>query len=306
MRIPIPWAILLCLIAVAAPAWLGIRSKDFVSPPGDAELEEIRAHARGSLPQLAATTDAISPQTNVPRIDASPMIIHLGNLAQSPQLNEYADRAPQGPSHLIELANRLEDQGHHARALLAWERVIDSAESSESEISSAIRAIIRLRTSGSQWNRGAESQPTIIIHAGTFKKSAETLEPVLRSAADDINRAAAGTLMATSNINAGTGGDLDDGPIPVAIWITGADGDTASTKVRSFTVATPETLGYDTHRTLYLLVREYLANSQKVRRPPNPPEEGDIREALTTHITRWQWSEFGRMLNNRPISQETN
>jgi len=296
VRIPIPVVMLLCLLAIAIPIWLGTRNADFLTPPDEAELEAIRVHAESGLPRLATQPDAISPQGGGTRMIAEAPPVHLGNLSIPPKINEYADRAKQGAPYLIELANRLENEGHTARAHLAWERVIDLADSREAETMAAIEAIARLQPSAPAWNSNPADKLAITIQAGTGKKSAEALEPILRQAAADLERASSGILRVTSKVNAGPDIDLNDGPVPVAIWMAGSIANAPSTEVRSFTVATPETLEHDTQRILFQLVQSHLRNAPQIKRPPTPPDDGDPHEAINTHITRLQWKNFGQLL----------
>ena len=297
VRIPIPWVILVCLLAVVIPLWIGTRGADFLTPPGEDRLQSIRNQTETALPRLATQADAISPRGRGTSVIAAAPPVQLGNLNLPPGIDEYADRAPRGAAHLIEIANRLEDVGHGARALLAWERVIDRAEATQAEVQAAIDAVARLRPTRSPWNPPPANALHVVIQAGTGQKSAEALEPVLRQAAADLQRASSGILAVTANVNAGPDIDIDDGPVPVAIWITGPEGSPHSTDVRSFTVATPETLEHDTHRTLYLLLQNHLRTAPDLKRPPTLPDEGDPRSALSTHITRLQWHTFGKMLH---------
>lgn len=299
MRVPIIWVVILCVFAVAIPLWLGVRGKDFVTPPDEAALEAIRARAESTIPRIATQSDAISPQDHLGRLSAEAPPIHLGNLARPPQLDEYADRARQGAAHLIELANRLEDEGHAARALLAWERVIDTAQSGDSEVQAAISAISRLRETAPPWPDRDADRPDIVLHAGSGARSSDALTPILEEAAARIAKASSGTVRTTTRFHAGPDADLDQGPVPVAIWISGEGDEGNSTEVRSFTISTPESIEYDTYRAIYLLVHAYLRNSPEIRRPPIPADEMDIRQALGSHITRLQWHEFGRMLSAR-------
>jgi len=296
VRIPIPVAIFFCLLAIAIPGWLGMRHADFLTPPDEAALNAIRAQAESALPRLATQSDAISPEGSGTHSIANTPSIQLGNLSIPPQLNEYAIHARHGAPYLIELANRLENEGHQGRALLAWERVIDHAESAESEIQVATEAIGRLRSKVPAWHANPEQRLAITIQAGTGKKSAEALIPVLAQAASDLELASSGTLKISSKVNTGPDADHNDGPVPVAIWISGPDSGARSTEVRSFTVATPETLEHDIHRTLYLLVQNHLRNAPEVKCPPTPPDAGDSREAINTHITRLQWKKFAELL----------
>lgn len=297
VRVPIPFVILLSLLAIAIPGWIGMRNADFTSPPDEAKLEAIRTQAISTLPRVNTLADAISPGGgNRPIATAAP--VNLGNLSAPPKLTEYSDRAVRGSPYLIELANRLENEDHTARALLAWERVLDRATSSDPETNAATEAIARLRTDAPTWTPNPAERFSITIQAGTGKKSAKALQPILQQAAAEIQSASSGILTVASKVNAGPDIDLDDGPVPVAIWISGNGENATSTEVRSFTVATPETLEHDTHRTLYLLIQGHLRNAPEIKRPHAPPEDGDPKEAIYTHITRLHWTKFGELLNS--------
>lgn len=305
VRIAIPWVILLSILAVALPGWLGMKNADFLTPPDEATLDTIRVHTESALPRLATQADAISPQGSGSRIIAAAPPIQLGNLSAPPQLNEYADRAPRGAAHIIEIANRLEDEGHPHRALLAWERVIDSANPSPAELDAAIEATARLRPALTPWNRSPDDALPIIIHAGTGEKSAETFAPALKQAAADLERATSGMLKVTTTINASADAEQPDAPVPVAIWISGPDGVKQSTEVMSFTVTTPDSLEYDVQRTLYQLIRNQLRQSTAVNAPPALPDDGDPRQATTTRLTRLHWHALGTFLNSTVENPQT-
>ena len=300
MRVPIIWVVTLSLLAVVIPGWIGTRGRDFLSPPDQATLAAVRNRAESALPRIATRADAITPTLDDVSVTARPAIVPLGNLTLPPQLDDYVDQAALGVTHLIELANRLEGAGHPLRALLAWERVIDSCASSDEDVQTATKAIRRLRAITPPWNSGGDQPIAIVIHAGTARKSAEALEPILRKAANQLSHASGGILVAESSVNAGPDVELDGAPVPVAVWVTGSGGADTTTEVGSFTVTTPETLEYFTIRTIHALVRSHLKHSRELQTPPPPPDEGDAREALATHITRLHWREFGRLLNAHP------
>lgn len=300
MRIPIPWVIVLCLLAVVIPGWIGMRGKDFLSPPDRSTLDAVRTRAESALPRIATRADAITPKPDDAAQADRPVVVSLGNLARPPQLDEYADRSAHGSTHLIELASRLESAGHPPRALLAWERVIDHCAATDADIGAAAAAIHRLRADAPPWNAGREQPIAIVIHAGTARKSAEALAPILKQAAIHLSNASGGILDVDTRVNAGPDAEFTDSPVPVAIWITGSGDGESTTEVRSFNVSTPETLEYSAIRTIHALVRAHLRHARDLRPPPAPPDEGDAREALATHITRLHWREFGRLLNPTP------
>jgi hypothetical protein len=306
VRIPIPWVILLAIIAVAVPLWLGMKDVDFLTPPDQAALDTIRAQTESALPRMANRTDAISPQTPQGRRNAEAPTLQLGDLAKPPNLDEYADLTKKGAANLIEIATRLEDKGHPERALLAWERVIDSADSDSAELESAFEAVARLRVSLPPWKRDTEAALAVVLQAGTGQKSAETLAPILKQAAADLERASSGILKVTTVINTGAGIEVADAPVPVAIWLSGPPDKDHSTEVLSFTIATPDSLEYDLQRTLYQLIQNHFRLSSKVRPPTPLPDEGDPKIAITRRMTRLHWQLLGEFLTAGEKNPQTN
>jgi len=294
------------MLAVALPAWIGMRDADFLTPPDEATLDAIRTRTESALPRLATRDDAISPQGTGARVVADAQAVQLGNLTAPPKLDEYADRAARGAAHLIETATRLEDDGHSHRALLAWERVIDSAAPDSAELESAVAAVARLRPGLAPWNRDAAAALSVVLQAGTGKRSAETLEPVLKQTASDLERATSGILKLTTVVNTGADIDLVDGPVPVAIWLSGPAGAGQSSDVMSFTISTPDSIEYDLQRTLYQLIQNHFRRSENVRPPTPLPDEGDPRDALADRITRLHWHALGVFLNSAAENSETN
>ena len=145
----------------------------------------------------------------------------------------------------------LETEGEFQRALLAWERVIDSAKPDETQTISATSAIKRLRPAIPAWNTDPASAIAITLQAGTGKKTAKLLTPVLEQAARDIEQASAGILKVKAAITAGKERKADTGPAPVALWLAGPAKDSRSTEVLSFTVGTPESLTEEINKTVF-------------------------------------------------------
>lgn len=303
MRVPIPLVILLCLAVVGGAWWYGTRNADFLSPPPEAKLAEIRSRAAYPVPATHSPVDAIAKAAETPPAPPPPLpevpkpVIELGDLESPPVLHEYADIADKGAAHLIDLAVLLETEGEFQRALLAWERVIDSTKPDETQAISATSAIKRLRSAIPDWNKDPASAIAITLQAGTGKKTAKLLTPVLEQAARDIELASAGLLKVKAAITAGKDRKADTGPAPVALWLAGPAKGSRSTEVLSFTVGTPESLTEEINKTVFQIIRGYLTRAIQLT-PPVAIEEGEKPlDALGSHITRRQWRDLGTVLN---------
>jgi len=226
VRVPIPVVIFLVL-AVAGGVWWGnTRHMDFVTPPSESKLAAIRVRIESSLPQTDQVDDAISVPVVAPPpppVEPPKPVIELGDLTIPPSLQDYGVRSPAGSAHLIELATLLEEKEEFQRALLAWERVIDLTHPDEGQAANAISAIKRLRPTLPDWNAKPETAITLSLRAGTAKKSAKTLTPILEGVARDLERASSGIVKITTSVTASQISRTTKGPAPVAIWLAGPE-----------------------------------------------------------------------------------
>ncbi len=308
MRIPIPLVILLCASVIGGVWWNGTHQMDFLTPPSEAKLAEIRSKVESSLPPADHPNDAISVPAVIPEPTPPPPPpeepkpeIELGDLASPPTLQEYTDRAPKGAAHLVELAALLETKGQFQRALLAWERVLDIGKPDSTQTAAAISAIKRLRPTLPDWNTDPARTITITLQAGTGKKTAKTLKPILEETARELERASAGILKVSAVVTAGRDSKkAASGPAPVALWLAGPGKKSRSTEVLSFTVGPPDTLREEVRKTVFQVLRGYLGHKSGQSPPPAAPDGSPVLDALNSHITRLYWHELGTMLGHPP------
>jgi hypothetical protein len=306
VRVPIPLVLFLCIAVVAGAWWHGTRNSDFLTPPPASELAAIQMRVESSIPPTDQPEDAVSapPKEKAP---PPPLIpekpkpsISAEDFSRPPSLGEYANLAANGADYLGELALLLENEGQFQRALLAWERVIDTGKPNDALATTAVTSILRLRPTLPDWNTDPSQAIPVTLHAGTGKRTAEILTPILEAAARDLEQASAGILKVTASVAAGKGELTASGPPPVALWLAGPNKNTRSTEVLSFTVDSSETLPEETRKTLFRILRGYLAREVS-QTPPRGLGRGTTPlEALNSHITRRSWQEFGNMLNLPP------
>lgn len=305
MRIPLLAAIPLCLLTVALIWWMGTRNMDFLTPPSEARLREIRAEALSSLPVSRIGEDAISikvppPDADPNRPDATAQVeaVDLGDITSPPVLDTYSDRAPDGAAKLLALAAALEQAGAFQRALLAYERILDLSQSDPEPIQTAVSAIRRLKPTLPDWNPDPKTAAQAVIHIGTGGKFAEILPGILTEITRDLNTASSGIVRFSHKLHIGRTIQTTAAPTPVALWITGSGDDAPSTDVLSFTTDDPETLRKDLLKTAFNLIRGHLSKTASYN--PAPEAMDDPLAALESHITRLLWNEFGKTLNPEP------
>lgn len=297
----------LCFITVAFIWWSSTREMDFITPPSEARLDQIREEAIASLPVSENRNDAMAIKVPIPNNDITIIApikidepVDLGDLTTPPVLDTYSDRAPEGADKLIALAAALEKNGSFQRALLANERVLDLAQSNPQQIQTAVSNIQRIRPTLTRWNRDSETSLPITIHIGTGEKFTEVLPEILGQITADLDNASSGLIKFSNQLNIGKTIQATDAPTPVAVWITGGDG-TISTDVLSFTTNDAQALNNDLLKTVFNLVRGHLQKSASYN--PAPEAIDDPLSALNSHITRLLWQEFGTTMNPQPTAE---
>ena len=296
--------VILLVLAVVGGVWWGnTRHLDFLTPPSETKLAEIRIKVKSSLPREDHAVDAISVPTVKPP-EPPPIVeepeMDLGDLTTPPTLQNYAELTPAGAAPLIDLAAGLEKKGEFQRALLAWERVVDLTPADATQAATAISAIKRLRPTLPEWNSKPEAKIQIKMHAGTSKKQAGTLTPILEEVARDLEAASSGIVKVTATVIAGKSSTTAKGPTPVALWLAGPDKKSPATETLSFTVDSPDALRQDILETVFQLIRNHLSRATKYT-PPTALAEGEVpQSALNFRVTRLCWSEFAAALNLPP------
>jgi len=302
MRVPFLIAIPACLLTVFLIWWIGTRKMDFLTPPPEARLQQIRSEALASLPVSTMQDDAISirvplpepgPAVPEPLVEIEP--VDIGDISAPPVLDTYSDRAPEGSAKLLALADALEKQGAFQRALLAYERVLDLSQSNPEQIQSAINSIQRVKPTLTLWNSDPDTALPITIHIGTGEKFSEVLPDILGKISADLGNASSGLVTFSNKLNIGRSIQDTDAPTPVAMWITGGAKVPPSTDVLSFTTDNPDSLRNDLLKTVFNLVRSHLSKSASYT--PAPEITDEPLPALENHITRLLWREFGTLLN---------
>ena len=278
---------------------------DFVTPPSAEKLGQIRLSAKFLLPaeekpeNLPPPSPPLPPvvaELPLPPVEEPKPAVNLGDLTTPPTLQSYGELASEGPERLTELAMALEAHGEFSRALLAWERVVDLTKPNETQAAAAVSSIKRLRPTLPDWNGQPDAAISIVLSAGTGKKLAKTLSPILEGVARDLEAASSGILKVKATVTTGRTNTVK-GPVPVALSLAGTGKKPSATGTLSFTADSPDGLRAEILKTVFQLIRGQLSRTTAYTPPAALGEKEDPQSALNFRVTRLCWSEFAAGLN---------
>ncbi len=307
MRTPISWVLLLAIAVICGTWWAGTRHADFLSPPNESKLTLIRYKIEASIPPDPHPDDTPPPPTALddpapplPQV-AAPPSIDLGDLSRPPSLLEYHLLAGNGAARLSELAALLETKGASQRALLAWERVIDSTQPDAEQARLASTAIQRLRATQPDWNTDRKSLLAITLHARTHQKTPKALSTALDEIAHEIERASAGILKVTATVAPARRGKSSTSS-SIDLWFSGSANQPAPLTVRTCTPASTRPLHDELLLTIYGELHDQLAHANVHASPVTLTAAAIPLDWLRGQVTRACWHELGTQLN-RPAAK---
>ena len=286
-----------------------------MTPPTPEELANIASDWEKSRPNIAPPkpinasllADAAPKKPKAPpnKQKKKESLLQENHL-QSPALSEYGILAQKGSDTLIKLATHLETTGEFQRALLAWERVLDTTTPSEDTRKKAITSIKRLKSSLPPWNIDPNADIKLILRAGATLKNHKTLTAALTSAADFINQASGHVLQIDVKASFGRSSGIKTPRIPIAIWFSRPGDPPAETTPISF-MADPKQTDLFTAQieaAIYALVRAQLTQKTNFTPLPEYPQTEKPEDVLQYYITRLMWREFANSLKEEARETE--
>ncbi len=299
-RVPIPVVILLSLAAIGIPWWLGTRHMDFMTPPGEAELAAIRAKTRMAVPGRArlfsTSREPAEKSPVIPEPIRTPPAIDPGDPTAPAGLIAYGEHAKEGAEAFAELAVWLEEQGYGARALLAWERLLDMCHPTGDQRTAAAAAIRRLRSGAPEWNMDPQAATPLVLEITAPEKTiTDGLKEQAETIASELEGLSSGLLAFEAKLEAFPKDDSSKG---IALRILGDSDGAASTGTFQLEQMpeTPEGFAFHVFSGVFKLVAAQIAATTDFTPPEAPPDGSDPRDALLERVTRLTWAEFGKSL----------
>lgn len=298
------------ITTVALTWWLGVRGKDFITPPTFAlqAKQELAQNSEKNAEDETSRNAAIvvKPLKNYP--DDPPLTteeqppeeeyIETGDLINVPAIDAYSELANKGATYLIRLATILESQAQHERALLAWERVLDSTQPSDEQRSSAEKALQRLKPQLPAWIVDPEARTSIIINAGCDTQTAKILAPLFTEIAKQLSDDTSGLIQFQTNITPNPSNIAIAKPI--ALWFSYEKSQNPKSKTITTPPASqdPTSLRFQLESAIYKLLREEMSSENGQIPPPKfDSNVKDVSPFFKWSITRRQWANFAERIS---------
>jgi hypothetical protein len=307
-------AVISCVITVSLVWWNGVKDKDFLTPPSDQRLVEVR-HATAidlkavdviaqDLPAKAILVKPTKLMLPDPALEPPPqkkedLLAEFGDLSVSPGLDCYADLAEKGSDFFVALATQLEAKGELQRALLAWERVLDGVKPEPAQYELASKAIQRLSPQLPLWNVDPSAVHVIQLKAGCDRETAELLEPILAELCALLSTNSSGIVEIKAKVNSGPRPAKDAPKLPIALWFSGYD--QKSTQSKTITISSDQTdpvvLRNLVLTSAYKLIREDVGSLTDFQAPIAHKEPQDPLSLFQSSVSRLLWQKFASRLN---------
>lgn len=270
-------------------------SYDFLTPPNEKKLSQVRATWQKHIPHIPPPRVSIPKKPTTPKAPKAPHF-DLGDLLAAPSLSTY-DNYMQRPDILEKIAPILEKKGEKQRALLAWERLVESPQASAQQYQQSKENIQRLKTSLPPWNPDPLAAIPLSLHIGATPPDKALLLQALKDVAHLVESSSGYTIRLTTSLHIGKGKTpLHLNKTPMAIWIKGKKEETLPL---SFMVNPydSEALKEGFLRAVFML----LISDMKMRHipflPTVPDKKSPVQKALFSCISRHQWELFAKHLS---------
>ena len=302
----IHWSIVLLAVIGTISITFYLRTKDmnFLSPDGidpsphreNPKIATGAASMQPAIPTQPATPAKLpepSEATEEPKITVITPA-DLGDLESSPGLAAYRAFARENPAdRLFELSSTLRSRGHFQRALLAIERVVDTAPPDPDHLAEASLGIAALTATLPRWNVDPENETSLVLNLSLARPAPDPLKKTLVDLALTIRASSGDQLEIVPKINSN---DDSEAPPkgPVALWLSHADDDTAASSVITARLSADPDLYYpDLALALFKAIRSSLARAGY---PPAIDLDLGGPDLLKTQVTRLMWRDFARSL----------
>lgn len=235
-----------------------------------------------------------SPQEPSPKEDAPTMpVIAVGDFQTSPALNEYQAESELGALALMNLAQRLQAAGQVQRALLAYERVLDSTPTGTSTQLEAETALADLKEIIPIWNPDPEAAIPLQLHLNTAR-TPESLTGTITTLTELIRVGSGNQAQPEFRITSSPLPNQQLPSLPLAIWLTipGEDPEKPSLAIVTVTPQSDEELDSSLTHGVYRLLSKRIESIALLTPPPVLLQGEDPENAIVNKITRLAWQQI--------------
>ena len=290
--VPLKFAIPLLFIIPLVVWFSGIRKYDFMTArviPASQLRPDFASPVEIQIAGIDAGQNPSAPEAEVPELPE----IDPGDFQTAPGLDEYQDDAKLGGAAMLQLAQKLQNAGQVQRAVLAFERILDSTPPGGSANEEAEMALANLKTTLPLWNSDPEAAIPLEIHLDTARE-AESLSGAIATLSELITVGSGNQCQPTFQIHLSEKPQQPLPSLPVAIWLTvpSEDPDKPSLAVVTLAPKSDEDLNSRlTHGLYRLLARRIVSVGQLNPLPPLLQGE-DPENAVVNKVTRLAWKQI--------------
>ena len=219
--------------------------------------------------------------------------IDPGDFQTAPGLDEYQDSAELGAAPMLKLAQKLQNAGQVQRAVLAFERILDSTPSGGSATIEAEEALVNLKATLPRWNSDSSAAVALEIHFDTARKP-ESLDGAIATLSELIAVGSGNQCLPSFQIHLSDPPALPLPALPVAMWLTvpGEDPEKPSLAVVTLAPKSDEDLDARLTHGLYRLLARRVTSVGQLSPLPPLMEGEDPENALVNKVTRLAWKQI--------------
>jgi len=205
--------------------------------------------------------------------------------------SDYIDLESKSVESYVKLAEDLVAKQKPEHSLVAWERVLDSAQASPETIKEAFE-ILKLHKPVIR-NEDSGIAISISLHASVPADLLERMEKLLRRTALIIELGSGYSLSVTPEVSVVAVRKGKPRP-PVSVWFSGKNESTRG----SLHTKSAKDLGLDdkVNTTIFNIVGPFIDEYSELTPVQDIHNEINVEEALAYLITRHSWRQFGLLL----------
>lgn len=290
--IPLKVVIPLLLLVPLTVWFMGVRKYNFMEARDIPENElrpEFASPVERRIADLLATPEIEEPQEEEPVMPE----INVGDFQISPGLEEYRADSEFGAPALLNLGQRLQAAGQVQRALLAYERVLDSSPTGTSTQQEAEAALANLKEVIPMWNPDPTASVALQIHLDTAR-TPESLAGTITTLTELIRVSSGSQSQPKFRIISSPKPSHKLPSLPVAIWLTipGEDPEKPSLAIATVTPKSDEELDSSLTHGVYRLLSKRIELIAQLTPPPALLQGEDPENAIVNKITRLAWKQI--------------
>ena len=288
--IPVKIALALLIVVPITIWFVGTSKYDFMTPRS-LPSHELRPEFPSPLDREIA--ESLNSRIQEPPEKIALPKIEIGDLQTSPSLATYLEDAQLGAPALLDLAARLQKIGQVQRAVLAYERILDSTPANTKPRLEAESSLANLKATLPPWNADSSAATTFTINFNTAREP-ESLEGAINTLSELVRVSSGNQALPRFLINKSPKPSEELPALPIAMWltITGEDVEKPSLTVLSVVPQSENELSDKLTAGLFYLLNKRIQSIGALMLP-NPLEaEQEPENAVVNRITRLSWKQI--------------